>query len=93
MADINTVLLTTASYNQIKAENLKYSLMLDNILSCAKLSEDHQTMTFDSNAVDAAIHFCFPECYKKKLATMKTQFARYGSYVQTKEGEDVNGMA
>lgn len=81
MADnqTNTVILTTLSYNAIKNDNFRYNLFLNNILQRAKLSEDHQSLVFESRDIEEAIKFCYYERYKKKLATLKTQFARYGS--------------
>ncbi len=80
MADnTNTVVLSTSSYNQIKNENFRYNLFLDNILQKARLSEDHQGLVFDSKDIEDAVKFCYYERYKKKLSTLKTQFARYGS--------------
>lgn len=78
MADENTVLLSVSAYNFIKNENFKHNLFLDNLLSKAHLSVDHQSLEFNSKDIDEALRFCYFERYKKKLATMKTQFARYG---------------
>lgn len=82
----NTVLLTVGSYNQIKADNFRYNLFVDNILQMAKLSEDHQSLVFDSADIENAVKFLYFERYKKKLATLKTQFARYGSREQENNG-------
>lgn len=81
MADnqTNTVVLTTSSYNAIKNDNFRHNLFLDNILQMAKLSEDHQSLVFESKDIEEAIKFLYYERYKKKLATLKAQFARYGS--------------
>lgn len=75
---INTVTLSTQSYNQIKGENFKLNLFLDNIIQCARLSEDHQSLEFDSEKIEDAVKFCFGERYRKKLSTLKTQSTRYG---------------
>lgn len=88
MADTNTVVLSVSSYNQIKNDNFKYNLFLDNILQTARLSDDHQSLIFDSTDIENAIKFCYYERYTKKKATLKTQFARYG-----KREETTNGMA
>lgn len=87
MADntVNTVVLSVSSYSQIKNENFKYSLFLDNIFQAALLSKDHQSLVFDTDAVEAAVKFCFGEMYKRKLATLKTCFARYGTNYEIKE--------
>ncbi|MCD8343341.1 MAG: hypothetical protein LUC19_03010 [Oscillospiraceae bacterium] len=81
MADstTNTVVLSTQAYNNIKNENFRYNLFLDSIFQKATLSEDHQSLVFDTKDIENALQFCYYERYKKKLATLKTQAARYGS--------------
>ena len=79
MADnTNIVTLSTSVYNNIKNDNFRYNLFLDNIMQGAALSEDHQSLVFDSKQIEEAIKFCYFERYKKKLATLKTQNTRYG---------------
>lgn len=78
MADTNIVTLNTQSYNQIKSENFRLEMLVENLLLEAKLSEDHQELEFDSDKVVTAIKFCFAERYKKKLATLKTQYSKCG---------------
>lgn len=77
--DTNTVNLSVASYNQVKNDNFRYSLFLDNILQSAELSDDHQGLTFDSAKIEEAVKFCYFERYKKKLATLKAQNTKYGN--------------
>lgn len=76
--DVNVVTLTVSSYNQVKNDVFRYNLFLDNLLAEAELSEDHQSLVFDSKKIEEAVKFCYLERYKKKLATLKTQAARYG---------------
>lgn len=90
MADTNIVTLSVSSYNQIKNDNFKYNLFLDNILQSAKLSEDHQSLVFRSEDIENAVKFCYYERYKKKLATLKTQFSKYGSRDVVGGGSDDN---
>lgn len=79
MADnTNIVTLSTSAYNNIKNDNFRYNLFLDNIMQGAALPEDHQSLVFDSKQIEEAIKFCYFERYKKKLATLKTQNTRYG---------------
>lgn len=79
MSDVtNVVTLSTSAYNSIKNDNFRYNLFLDNIMQGAVLSEDHQSLVFDSRQIEEAIKFCYFERYKKKLATLKTQGTRYG---------------
>ena len=78
MADTNIVTLSTSSYNQIKSENFKLELFVENLLLEARLSDDHQELIFDTDKVATAFKFCFAERYKKKLSYLKTQYNRNG---------------
>lgn len=79
MSEVNTVLLSTSAYAQVKNENCKYRLLLDSLLSNAVLSEDHTKLIFDSEQVRSALMFVYAEEYKKRLATARTQATRYGT--------------
>lgn len=46
--EINTVTLSVSSYNSVKNDVFRYNLFLDNLLQEAMLSEDHQSLVFDS---------------------------------------------
>ena len=78
MADTNIVTLSTSSYNQIKSENLKLELFVENLLLEARLSDEHQELVFDTDKVATAFKFCFAERYKKKLSHLKGQYNRNG---------------
>lgn len=69
----NTVLLSVSSYNSIKAENTKYNLFLDRLFESAELREDYNGIDFDMKMVEELVHLCYPDRYKKKLATLRTQ--------------------
>ena len=57
MADTNIVTLNTSSYNQIKSENFKLELFVENLLLEARLSDDHQELVFDTDKVATAFKF------------------------------------
>ena len=84
--DTNVVSLSVSSYNQVKSDNYRLNLMLDNLLNEAGITEDHEHMVFNSRSVESAIKFCFPERFKKKMATLRTQASRFGTNVK-QEGE------
>ena len=63
--EINTITLSVSSYNQIKAENYRLNMFLDNLLNETMISKDHDRMIFDTSRVENAVKFCFPERYKK----------------------------
>lgn len=75
--EINMVTLSVSSYNSVKNDVFRYNLFLDNLLQEA-LSEDHQSLVFDSKKIEEAVKFCYFERYKKKLATLRTQATKYG---------------
>lgn len=81
----NIVTLSVSSYNQVKADNYRLNMFLDNLLNEAMISKDHEHVVFDSQKVESAVKFCFPERYKKKLATLRTQHTRYGTNVAPDE--------
>lgn len=88
MSEVNTVLLSTAAFAQIKNENCKYKLLLDNLLSQSTLSENRERLEFDSEKVRQAIEFVYLEEYRKRLSTAKTQATRYqGRELSQESGE------
>lgn len=76
--EINTVTLPVSSYNSVKNDVFRYNLFLDNLLQEAMLSEDHQSLVFDSKKIEETVKFCYFERYKKKLVTLRTQATKYG---------------
>ena len=78
MPDTNIVTLNTSSYNQIKNENFRLELFVEDLLLEARLSDDHQELIFDTDEVVTAFKFCFAERYKKKLSYLKSQYNRNG---------------
>ena len=89
MSEVNTVLLSTSAYTQVKNENCKYRLLIDNLLANATLSDDHSRLVFDSDKVEQALQFVYYEEYKKRLATALTQATRYGNRSEN-QGESKN---
>lgn len=69
----NTVLLSTGSYNQIKAENTKFNLFMDRLFEMAELREDYSGIDFNVRGIEELIHLVYPDRYKKKLSTLRTQ--------------------
>ena len=78
---INTVTLSVQSYNTMKNDNFRYNLFLDNLLQEAVLSEDHQTLVFDQDKIENAVKFIYLDRYKKRLAVLRQQAARYDNKV------------
>ena len=68
----NTV-LSTGSYNQIKAENTKFNLFIDRLFEYAELREDYSGIDFDVRCIEELVHLIYPDRYKKKLSTLRTQ--------------------
>jgi len=69
----NTVLLSTGSYNAIKAENTKFNLFMDRLFEAAELRDDYSGIDFNVRQLEELIHLCYPDRYKKKLSTLRTQ--------------------
>lgn len=73
MSETNTVILSTSSYNQIKAENTKFSLFMDRLFESAELREDYSGIDFNTRQIEELIHLCYPDRYKKKLSVLRAQ--------------------
>lgn len=73
MADTNQVILSVSSYNSIKAENTKFNLFMDRLFEAAELRADYSGIDFDPRMIEDLIHLVYPDRYKKKLSTLRTQ--------------------
>ena len=73
MSEMNTVILSTSSYNQIKAENTKFNLFMDRLFESAELREDYSGIDFNTRQIEELIHLCYPDRYKKKLSVLRAQ--------------------
>ena len=69
----NTVTMSLASYNQIKAENTRWQMFVSRLWEGAELKSDYSGIEFDTNLVDELMHIMYPDAYKKKLSTLRTQ--------------------
>ena len=89
----NTVLLSTSSYNQIKAENTKFNLFMERLFEYAELREDYSGIDFDVRQIEELVHLCYPDRYKKKLATLRTQQTKMSQKKlewEKQKGEDID---
>lgn len=69
----NTVTMGLASYNQIKAENTRWQMFMSRLWEGAELKSDYSGIEFDSHLIEELIHIMYPDTYKKKLSTLRTQ--------------------
>ena len=69
----NTVILSLAGYNQIKAENQKFRMFMERMWEHTSLSEDKASIEFDANMLTEVMHLVYPEQYKKRLAYLRGQ--------------------
>lgn len=69
----NIVTLGLASYNQIKAENTRWQMFMSRLWEGAELKPDYSGIEFDSHLIEELIHIMYPDMYKKKLSTLRTQ--------------------
>lgn len=72
----NTVYLSTSSYNQIKAENHKFHMLIDRLMESSRLSEDKASIEFDPHLLSEVVHIIYPEAYKKRLSWLRGQDTR-----------------
>ena len=69
----NTVTMSLASYNQIKAENTRWQMFVSRLWEGAELKKNYSGIEFDVELVESLMHIMYPDAYKKKLATLRTQ--------------------
>ena len=69
----NTVTMNLASYNQIKAENTRWQMFVSRLWEGAELKPDYSGIEFDATLVEELMHIMYPDAYKKKLSTLRTQ--------------------
>lgn len=69
----NTVTMSLASYNRIKAENTRWQMFVSRLWEGAELKEDYSGIVFDSGFLEELIRIMYPDAYKKKLSTLRTQ--------------------
>ena len=72
----NTVYLSTSSYNQIKAENQKFHMLIDRLMESSTLSEDKASIEFNPKLLSEVVHIIYPEAYKKRLSYLRGQDTR-----------------
>ena len=73
MSSENTVILSLAGYNQIKAENTKFRMFTERMWEHCKLSDDKASLVFDVDMMTDLMHLVYPEAYKKKLSYLRGQ--------------------
>lgn len=69
----NTVTMSFASYNQIKAENTRWQMFIGRLFEDAELRADYSGIEFDTHKVEDLVHLVYPDMYKKKLSALRTQ--------------------
>lgn len=69
----NTVTMALSSYNAIKAENTRWQMFVSRLWESAELKADYNGIEFDSDMVEQLMHIMYPDAYKKKLSTLRTQ--------------------
>lgn len=69
----NTVTIALASYNQIKAENTRWQMFMSRLWEGAELRSDYSGIDFDVRMIEELVHIMYPDAYKKKLSTLRTQ--------------------
>lgn len=69
----NSVTMSLASYNQIKAENTRFQMFVSRIWEGAELKADYSGIEFDAQLLEDLMRIMYPDTYKKKLSTLRTQ--------------------
>lgn len=82
----NTVTMSLASYNQIKAENTKFQMFVSRLWESAELKGDYTGIEFDKDIVGQLMQLLYPDSYKKKLSTLRGQQTKLSLKKLTLEG-------
>lgn len=69
----NSVTMSLASYNQIKAENTRWQMFVSRLWEGAELKSDYSGIEFDTDMIEQLMHIMYPDAYKKKLSTLRAQ--------------------
>lgn len=69
----NTVTMSLASYNQIKAENTRWQMFMSRMWEGCELRSDYQGLEFDAAMIAELMHIMYPDSYKKKLSYLRGQ--------------------
>ena len=69
----NMVTMNLSSYNAIKAENTRFQMFISRLFESAELRADYSGIDFNPRIVEDLIHLVYPDMYKKKLSTLRTQ--------------------
>lgn len=69
----NTVTMNLSAYNQIKAENTRFQMFISRLFEDAELRSDYSGIAFDTHKVEELIRLVYPDSYKKKLASLRSQ--------------------
>lgn len=92
MANENIVTLNIQSYNQIKAENVRFQMFISRLMEYAELSSDYNRIAFDEEKVADLLHLVYPDMYKKKLSSLRAQQTKMSmhklDWEKKKESED-----
>ena len=89
MANENSVTMSLASYNQIKAENTRFQMLMSRMWEGAELRADYSGIDFDAKLYEELMHIMYPDSYKKKLSTLKTQQTKLSiKKLQLQDGMD-----
>ena len=73
MATENQVIMSLASYNQMKSENTRFQMFVSRLWESAELKADYTGLEFDAEMVGELMHLMYPDSYKKKLSTLRAQ--------------------
>lgn len=87
----NQVTMNLSSYNQIKAENTRFQMFMSRIWEGAELRDDYSGVKFDPKLIEELMHIMYPDAYKKKLSTLRTQQTKLSIKKLKLEGELNNG--
>jgi hypothetical protein len=70
--EVNTVVLSKTSYDNMRGINDRASMLLREIMDSMSIADDCNDLSIDSDKILKTIEVIYPDTFKKKVSYLKT---------------------
>ena len=70
--EVNTVVLSKTSYDNMRGTNDRASMLLREIIDTMTIADDCNDLSLDSGRILKTIEVLYPDTFKKKVSHLKT---------------------
>ena len=70
--EVNTVVLSKTSYDNMRGTNDRASILLREIVDSMSIANDCNDLSIDSDKILKTIEVLYPDTFKKKVSCLKT---------------------